>query len=182
GGGRNRHPLLLATRQRTGTLRFAPLQVERIKRAVNRSADASATTGEPQPERDILPRAQLRPEIPALEDDRDLVRAIAGQLHLVEARQGTAEDAHLAGGRLVQARREMERRALPRPGRPVQRDQLARLDPKLQPAQGNRLRRTGTEDLEDVVELERAERDLGAALGLAVEAPQRHRKLSIISR
>src|SRR5207248_617019 len=41
---------------------------------------------------------------------------------------------------------------------------------------------TGAENLEHVVELERAERQLLAPLGLAPEACYRHRKLSIINR
>ena len=76
----------------------------------------------------------------------------------------------------------MQRRALARPGRPEQRDELTRLDPQLEAAQRHRLRRAGAEDLEDVVELERAERDLLTAFRLAVEAPYLHRKLSIINR
>ena len=71
---------------------------------------------------------------------------------------------------------------LPEPDGPKTRDQLARLDPQVETAQGDRLGRAGAEDLEDVVELERAEASSLAALRLAVEAPHLHRKLSIISR
>ena len=59
---------------------------------------------------------------------------------------------------------------------------LARLDAQVEPAQRDGLGGPRPEDPEDVVELERSERELVAPLGLAVEARQLHRKLSIISR
>src|SRR2546423_15006869 len=75
----------------------------------------------------------------------------------------------------------MEGRALSRPGGAEQRNELARLDPQLEAAERHRLRGARAKDLEDVVELERAEGDLLALARLSVEAPYLHRKLSIIS-
>ena len=104
------------------------------------------------------------------------------QLALAHARQRSSERDHIAGGRHVEPRREMERCRLSRPGRAVQCDELAPLDAYVEPAERDRLRRSRPEDPEDIVELERSERQLVTLLGLAVEAPQRHRKLSIINR
>ena len=76
----------------------------------------------------------------------------------------------------------MQRGALARAGRSVERDELARLDTQVEPAQRDRLRGTGAEDPEHVVELKRPKRELLSPFGLAVKAPQLHRKLSIINR
>ena len=76
----------------------------------------------------------------------------------------------------------MQRRALAGAGRSEERDDLAWLDAQVEPAQRHRLGRPRAVDPENVVELERSERDLFALLGLAVEASYLHRKLSIIIR
>jgi hypothetical protein len=76
----------------------------------------------------------------------------------------------------------MQRRALARPGRPQERNELAFLDPQAQPPERDGLGRARAVDLEDVVQLERPEGQLVSLLRLTVEAPQLHRKLSIISR
>ena len=131
---RDRESLLLASGERRRTLRLAPLQAERIERPVGRTRDVPAPAGEAQPELDVLPCAQLVPQVPALEHDRDLPGAVACELGLVESGQGPSEGAHLARGRLVEPGRQMQRRALPRPRRPVKRDELARLDPQLEAA------------------------------------------------
>jgi hypothetical protein len=65
----------------------------------------------------------------------------------------------------------MEGRALARARRPVERDEFARLDPQVEPAQRDRLCQPGAEDPENVVELERAEGEFLASFRLAVEAP-----------
>ena len=71
---------------------------------------------------------------------------------------------------------------LPEPEGPNTATSSPRLDAKVEAAECNGLGGAGAEDLEDVVELDRTELDLVAVLGLAVEAPYLHRKLSIISR
>src|SRR2546423_15468399 len=76
----------------------------------------------------------------------------------------------------------MEHRALARSGRAEDGHELPRFDPQLQAAQRNRLNGARAVDLEYIVELERAERQLLVPLGLAPEACYRHRKLSIINR
>jgi hypothetical protein len=76
----------------------------------------------------------------------------------------------------------VKHRALARAGWAEKSDDLALLDPQIEPPQRNGLRRARPVDLEDVVEFERAERDLLAPVGLAVEARYLQRKLSIISR
>src|SRR5207237_9557904 len=77
---------------------------------------------------------------------------------------------------------QVQCRALARARRPEQRDELARLDARVEAAQRDRLRRARSEDLEDVVVFERSEHDRIVPLRLAIEAPQRHVKLSIINR
>src|SRR5205823_5901556 len=129
---------------------------EAVDRMLDRAA-AGRAAGEPQPERDVLARAQAWPQVPALEDDRDLARPVGRQLCLAEPGKRAAERDNIARRRLVQPRREVERRALPRARRPVQRDELTRLDPQVEAAQRDRLRGAGAEDPEDVVELERPE-------------------------
>jgi len=105
----------------------------------------------------------------------DVLPKMAEEAHSEELRQAFQEHLEVTRG-------QVERRALPRPGRPEESCDLVLLDAQVEPAQRDRLSRTGAEDLEDVVQLERAEGDLVALGRLAVEASQRHRKLSIISR
>ena len=119
----------------------------------------------------VLQRRQLGPEVRALEDDRDLPRAVVRQLRLAEAGERAAEPTNLAGRGLVQPGGEVQRRALPRSRGAEQRDQLAGVDPKVEAAQRDGLRRPRPIDLEHVVELERAEARLRAlGVRLAVEA------------
>jgi hypothetical protein len=107
---------------------------------------------------------------------------VAGELCLVQSCERTPEADDVTGRGLVEAGREVERRALARSGRPEERDELAWLDAEVEPAQRDRLGGPGAEDLEDVVELERSERNPRVALRLAVEARYFHVKLSIINR
>ncbi len=131
----------------------------------------------------FLERRQGGPEVAALEDDRDVAAAIRGELGFVEQPERAPARPHLAGGRHVEARGELQHGALPRAGRAEDGDELTGLDPQVQPAQRDRLGRAGAVDLEDVVKLERAPADLGALfLRLAVEALYFHLKLSIINR
>src|SRR5205807_7586037 len=75
----DRQPLLLTAGQGTGALVFATFEAKARKRAVG-----FASSGQPQCERDVLAGRQARPEIPTLEDDRDLARPIVGELGVVE--------------------------------------------------------------------------------------------------
>src|SRR5262249_42205412 len=183
GGGRgDRDARLLAAGERAGRLALASAQPERGERVADRCVDA-VTAGEPQRQRDVLAHREDGPEVPALEDDRRLLAAVARQLRLVEPRQRSPEDAHVTRRGLVQPGCKVQRGPLPSPGRPEQRHELARLNAEVEPAQRDRLGGAGAEDLEDVVELEGAERELLALLlGFAPEAPYLHRKLWIISR
>ena len=179
--GRDRDALLLAARERAGALAFTHAEIEQRERAVDRTADA-ALAGEPQRESNVLTNGQHRPEVSTLEDERNVARAVRGEICLVETRERAAEADDVARGRLVEACGEVHRRALARARRPEERDELARLDAQVEAAECDGLCRPGAEDLEDIAELERAELDLFMALGLAVEASQLHRKLSIINR
>ena len=181
GRGGDRHPLLLPAGEGACARSLSPAQVEGVERVGNSVIDPPAA-GKPQRERHVLAYRQSRPQIAALEHDRRFAGPEGCQLGLVEVRQRTAEDANVSCGRLVEPGGQMQHRALPRAGRPEHGDELAGFDPQLQTAQRNRLHGTGAENLEHVVELERAERQLLAPLGLAPEACYRHRKLSIINR
>ena len=67
-------------------------------------------------------------------------------------------------------------------GRAEHRDELTALDAEVEAAQRDDVVLTGAIDLEDVVKLERPPIHLFLTLGLPVEAPYLHLKLSIISR
>ena len=105
-----------------------------------------------------------------------------GELLLAQARQGVAKDPDIPGRRLIEGGSEVECGALPRARGAEQCDELAGLDAEIEPAQGDGFSAAGAEDLEDVVELERAECNLVAPLRLVVKARYLHRKLSIINR
>ena len=123
--GGDRDPLLLAAGERAGALPLAPLQVERVERALRRAAHVSAA-GEPQPERDVLARAQIRPEVAALEDERDLARPVAPPAPPRRAARASARRRRTSpADGLVETGGEMQRRALARARRPEQRDELA---------------------------------------------------------
>src|SRR5205085_9817297 len=101
GRGRDRDPLLLAARQRAGTLPGSALQIEGVERSLHRRTAASVAR-QPQPERDVLACAQARPEVPALEDNRDLARPVGSQLRLPESGERAAKGDHVARRRLVE--------------------------------------------------------------------------------
>src|SRR5438132_593897 len=86
--------------------------------------DLLIPSGELQRERDVLAGRQRWPEVPALEDDRDLARAIVGKLGVVESRERAPEADDVAGRRLVEPGGEMERCALTASGRTEQRHEL----------------------------------------------------------
>ena len=137
-----------------------------------------------QPQRDayVLARRQVRPQVPVLEHERELVRAILGELGIVQARKRSPGNAHLAGRRLVEPGGEVEKGRLPRARRAENRDELALVDPQVETPQRNYVVIACAEDLEYVVQLERPPLDLLLTLWLTVEAPYLHRKLSLISR
>ena len=160
GGSRDRDPLLLAARERAGALRSRAAEAEARRARGRPPARRRGRAREPQPSGDVLARGQRRPEVAALEDDRDLACAVGGELALRRAAR--------ASGRRRARRPPTARRGRPPDAAPCscptrraeQRDELARLDPQVEPAQRDGLGRARAEDLEDVVELERAERDL----------------------
>ena len=76
----------------------------------------------------------------------------------------------------------MQHRALARAGWAEDGHELPRFDPQLEAAQRDRLDGTRAVDLQYVVELHGAERQLLAPFWLAPEARYRHLKLSIINR
>src|SRR5262249_44691579 len=132
--------------------------------------------------RDVFTRAQLAPQVAALEDDSDVTSAMAGQFGLVQLPERATRHPHLARRRVLQCRRQLKSCALARTGWAVQRDQFPDPDLQIEASQRNRLGRSGSVDLEDVVKLERPEHKLTTRLRLAVEAPYLHRKLLIIKR
>ena len=179
-GGSDRDPLLLTARERSGALSFAPVQPERRQSPVGLGGRIPPA-GKAKGELDVLAGRKIRPQVAALEHESDLGRPVGGELLLTEPRQRAAERADLTRRGLVEAGRQVERRALARARWPEDRHQLARLDAKLEPAQRHCLGGAGAVDLEHVVELERPEGDL-RAFRLAPEASHLHLKLSIISR
>jgi hypothetical protein len=156
-------------------------EVESLECALRLCADPATATGETQPELHILTSAQLVPEVPALEDDRDFSSSITSKIDLAEARERATKRANLPGRGLIERRREIEGRALSRSRWSAKRNQLALLDPHLETPQRDRLYRAGAVDPEDVVELERGRSNLLLPLGLSIEGTHLHRKLWIIS-
>jgi CheY-like chemotaxis protein len=130
----------------------------------------------------VLPRGQLGPEVPALQDEREPAGAVVRQAGIVEPAQRDAERANLPGRGLLESGRKPQHRALAGARGSEDGDELARLDPQLEAAERDGLGGARAVDPKDVVELQRAPRQLLAALGLAVEGLHRSRKLSIISR
>src|SRR5258706_15148578 len=110
----------------------------------------------------------MRQQVLPLEDDRDVPRAVRREVLLVHASERAPGGANLAGRGLVQTGRETQHRRLAAPGRTENGDELMRRDAEVEPAEGNRFCVAGPEDLEDVMELERAPGDLVLPFGLAV--------------
>src|SRR5262249_49396690 len=179
-GAGDRDALLLAAGERACPLVPAVPQVEAIEYPVDRVAELIAPSGESQSEGDVLSRAERRPEVSALEHDRNASRAIGGQLRLAEPCERAPTRDDVAGRRLLQPGGQVQRRALARPRGAQERDQLAFLDPQAQPPERDGLGRPRPVDLEDVVQLERPEGQLLSLLRLPLEPPHFPRKLSII--
>ena len=124
--------------------------------------------GEPQARarRSRAPRA--RPQVPALEDDRD-ARARGSAASSASSSRASdrpkARTSPAEGSSRPAAR--CEHRALARADGPRTATSSPRLDPQVEAAQRHRLGRARAEDLEDVVELERAAGDLVPALARA---------------
>ena len=102
GGGRDRDALLLTSGQGARPLAFAALQVKRVECAVDRVAKTALPAGKAQPEHHVLACAQLGPQVPVLEDDRDVTRPMLGELGLAQAGERAAEHSDLAGGGLIE--------------------------------------------------------------------------------
>src|SRR5581483_340704 len=109
----DRDPLLLAPRERARTLPLSPPQVERAEGPLRRGTHVAAA-GEAQAERDVLARAQVRPQVPALEDERDHAGAVGRELGFARTRERASEHEYVTGGRLVETGGQMHRGALPR--------------------------------------------------------------------
>src|SRR5439155_42830 len=92
---------------------LALAQVERVERPVDRGLHVAVPTGEAQGEVDVLACRQQRPQVAALEHDRDLARAVERELAVVEPAERAAERTNVACGGLVQPSCEMQRSALP---------------------------------------------------------------------
>ena len=101
---------------------------------------------------------------------------------LSERRERPAARAHLTRRGAIESGGEVEHRALARPGRPEHSHELAGLDAEIESPESDGLVGALTVDPKDVVKLEGAEVELVAGLGLAVEAPQPHRKLWLMRR
>ena len=137
---------------------------------------------QPQGEQNVLAGGQRWPEIAGLEDQGERLRPVFRELGLVQSGERASIDPHLAGRRLLEARRQVEERGFARARRTEDCDELAALDTEVESPQRDDICAAGSEDLENVVELERPPFDLLLKLGLPVETPYLHRKLSIISR
>src|SRR5256885_1240657 len=75
----------------------ACVEAERRERPVGGPARVGLTS-EPQGHLDVLARGQRRPEVVALQDDRDPTRAVARQLRVVERPERVGTGADLSGG------------------------------------------------------------------------------------
>src|SRR5947209_6706234 len=126
--GGNRHALLLAAGERRRPVGAALGEAERSEASCGLRLGVVVAT-QPQRDRDVLLRGQRGPQVLALEDDRQVPRAIGGELGLVEPPQRTTPYAKLARGGLLQARSQREQGALATAGWPEDRDELAGLDP-----------------------------------------------------
>ena len=71
--------------------------------------------GDRQREDDVLLGVQHREKIEELEDEADVLTAKPGQLGVVQLRDLRPRDAHLAGGRLVEAGQDVHEGRLPGP-------------------------------------------------------------------
>ena len=180
--GGDRHPLLLSARKRRGAIAEPSAEAERAER-LRRLRARVITSGETKSQGDVLVRAECGPQVVALEHHRDVPAPVCGQLRLAEPAERASERANLTRRRLVEPGRQGEHGALPAPRRAEHRDELAWLDPQVQPAKGHRLDRARPVDLEHVVKLERRPLDLlRRRLRLDVEAVYSHLKLSLIMR
>ena len=94
---------------------LASAQAEGVERAVDAPLQVARPAGEADDQLHVVARGQERPEVAALENDRQLACAIAGQLGIVGAGQRTPEDADLPGRRLVKPGRELQGGGLARP-------------------------------------------------------------------
>ena len=80
----DRHPLLLAAGQRARAVRAAISEAERGQRGIGGAAWIWVS-GQADRRCDVLARRQRRPQVVALEHERELARPVGGQLALVES-------------------------------------------------------------------------------------------------
>ena len=174
----DRDALLLASREAAGAYPGSRTEAEAVESLDLVGADTREPGGKPY----VLRRRQVRPEIPALQDERDLRGAIRGQLRLREPGERPAVREDVAGRRLVEPGGEAQDGRLAGSRRAVQRDQLTDFDDEIEAAQRDGLGRPAAKDPKDVAELERPPRECERLLRLPVEALYRQRKLSSMRR
>src|SRR5581483_5559677 len=102
---------------------------------------------------DVLERRQRRDQVELLEDEAEGAQPQLGELVVAELGQVAAFEEHVAGGGTVERAEELQQRRLARPARPLQRDELARLDRQVDAVDGADLDRPLAEDLRDVAQL-----------------------------
>ena len=142
--GGDRDPLLLPARQRADTVPSPRPQTEHAQSVLSR-ARGIVVPGQAQRDRHVLPCRQRRPQVLALEHQRDLPCPVAGQPLLIEPPERALTGAHLPGRGLIERRRQRQHRALATPRGAEHRDQLASLHPQLQAPQRDRLNRAGAD-------------------------------------
>ena len=118
-GGGDRDALLLAARERAGALAAAVAASPNASSAARPRRGRRRRPREPQRRRATFSRAvSVGQRLPLWKTIATSLRAVRGELALVEPCERAAEDAHLAGRRLVEPGGEVERRALARARRP----------------------------------------------------------------
>ena len=101
---------------------------------------------------DVLERRQHRHQIVELEDEADVARAPVGEFGFVELADILAGDDQLAGIGAVDAGDQVEQRALARPRRPHQREELALADVETDAAEDGDLLLSAPVGLDDVAQ------------------------------
>lgn len=178
----DRDPLLFTSGKLRGVVPAAAIKAE-LREGRPRVFATSTGVSEIERGNDVLQRGERRPQVVALEHDCDLCAPVASKPAVIEPPQGETEGANLAGRGLIHARGQLKKRALARSGRPEQGHDLPALDPNVETAQRDRLDRSGPEELEDIVELERGPLELlRCADRFPVKAFYRQRKLRLIIR
>ena len=128
-------------------------ETKRLERVVRRRGWV-AVSRELERDHHVAPGAERRPQVGALQDERDATGTEPGAIVLAQQGKGLTVRPDLAGRRSVEGRREREHRALAAARGAEHRDQLAPLHREFEASERDGLDRPGAEDLEHVVELE----------------------------